>query len=222
MRIQLSDHFTYGKLLRFVLPSVAMMVFISIYSVVDGLFVSNFVGKTSFAAINLIMPILSILSAMGLMIGAGGTAIVGKTLGEHKRELANQYFSMLILAVAVVGVFFAAVGFLLMRPMAMALGAEGAMLADCVLYGRVDHLSAALPDAADVLPELFCHGGKAQIGACRNRHVRRGQYAVRRAVCCGVPMGTVRGRFRNRLSARPWEPPSLWPILPAITIACCA
>ena len=143
MRIQLSDHFTYGKLLRFVLPSVAMMVFISIYSVVDGLFVSNFVGKTSFAAINLIMPILSILSAMGLMIGAGGTAIVGKTLGEHKRELANQYFSMLILAVAVVGVFFAAVGFLLMRPMAMALGAEGAMLADCVLYGRV--IILALP-----------------------------------------------------------------------------
>ncbi|AFQ43789.1 MATE family efflux transporter [Desulfosporosinus meridiei] len=137
MRIQLSDHFTYNKLLRFVLPSITMMIFTSIYSVVDGFFVSNFVGKTPFAAINLIMPVLFILSSIGLMIGAGGTAIVGKTLGENDREQANKYFSMLVCVIAVAGVVFGTVGFFAIRPLAMALGAEGAMLEDCVLYGRV-------------------------------------------------------------------------------------
>ena len=137
MRIQLSDHFTYKKLLRFVLPSITMMIFTSIYSVVDGLFVSNFVGKTPFAAINLIMPVLTILSSIGLMIGAGGTAIVGKTLGENDRERASKYFSMLVYVVAAIGVVFGLIGFFAMRPLAMLLGAEGIMLNDCVLYGRV-------------------------------------------------------------------------------------
>lgn len=143
MRIQLSDHFSYNKLLRFVLPSVTMMIFTSIYSVIDGLFVSNFVGKTPFAAINLIMPVLTILSSIGLMIGAGGTAIVGKTLGENDRERANQYFSMLVYVIAAIGVVFGLIGFLAMRPLAAVLGAKGAMLNDCVLYGRV--IVLALP-----------------------------------------------------------------------------
>lgn len=143
MRIKLSDHFTYGKLFRFVLPSIAMMIFTSIYSVIDGLFVSNLVGKTAFAAINLIMPVLFILSAIGLMLGTGGTAIVGKTLGEHDRELANKYFSMLVYVVAVIGVIVGAIGFSAMRPLAVLLKAEGSMLEDCVLYGRI--IIAALP-----------------------------------------------------------------------------
>ena len=96
MKIQLSDHFSYGRLVRFVLPSIVMMIFISIYGVVDGLFVSNFVGKTPFAAINLIMPVLMGLAALGFMIGTGGSAIVAKTLGEGDKERANQYFSMLV------------------------------------------------------------------------------------------------------------------------------
>ena len=96
MKIRLSDHFTYPKLLRFVLPSVIMMIFTSIYGVVDGLFVSNFVGKTPFAAINLIFPLLMILGALGFMIGTGGSAIVGKTLGEQSPEKANRYFSLLV------------------------------------------------------------------------------------------------------------------------------
>ena len=96
MRIQLSDHFTYSKLLRFTLPSIVMMIFTSIYGVVDGIFVSNFVGKTPFAAVNLIYPVLMILGALGFMVGTGGAAIVAKTLGEGKPALANQYFTLLV------------------------------------------------------------------------------------------------------------------------------
>lgn len=136
MKIQLSDHFTYPKLLRFVLPSVGMMIFTSIYGVVDGLFVSNFVGKTPFAAVNLIMPFLMILGAVGFMLGAGGSALVAKTLGEGDRERANRYFSMIVIVTFGSGVFFSLLGFLFMRPIALLLGADERMLEACVLYGR--------------------------------------------------------------------------------------
>ena len=103
MKIQLSDHFTYKRLLRFVLPSIVMMIFTSIYSVVDGLFVSNFVGKTAFAAVNLVMPVMMGLSALGFMVGTGGSAIVARTLGEGNREKANEYFSLLVYVTAIGG-----------------------------------------------------------------------------------------------------------------------
>ncbi|MCM1025127.1 MAG: MATE family efflux transporter [Roseburia sp.] len=135
--IQLSDHFTYRKLIRFVLPSIVMMVFTSIYGVVDGLFVSNFVGKTSFAAINLIMPVLMIFGGIGFMLGTGGSALVAKTLGEQKAEQAKRYFTMIIWATLIIGVGVSLVGIAFMRPMAAALGADEAMLPECVLYGRV-------------------------------------------------------------------------------------
>lgn len=137
MRIQLSEHFTYSKLLRFTFPSVVMMIFTSIYSVVDGVFVSNFVGKTPFAAVNLIMPLLIILGALGFMIGTGGTAIVAKTLGEGKPELANRYFSLLVYTGLIGGTAVGVLGILFVRPVAAALGAEGQMLEDCVLYARI-------------------------------------------------------------------------------------
>ena len=104
MRIQLSDHFGYKKLIRFVLPSVAMMIFTSIYSVVDGFFVSNYAGKTPFAALNLIYPLLMMLATLGFMIGTGGSAVVSKALGEGKKEKANEYFSMLIYASVIGGI----------------------------------------------------------------------------------------------------------------------
>lgn len=142
-QIQLSEHFTYKKLLGFVLPSIIMMVFTSIYSIVDGLFVSNFVGKTSFAAINMVMPVLTILGSFGFMIGAGGTAIVGKTLGEGDGERANRYFSMFTYVVIGLGIVFAGLGLVFMRPLAVFLGADGNMLEYCVMYGRV--ILMALP-----------------------------------------------------------------------------
>lgn len=135
--IQLSDHFTYRKLLRFVLPSITMMIFTSIYGVVDGLFVSNFVGKTSFAAINLIMPVLMIFGSIGFMLGTGGSALVAKTLGEQRPEKAKRYFTMMVWTTLIVGVTISLAGIAAMRPMAAWLGADEAMLPDCVLYGRI-------------------------------------------------------------------------------------
>ena len=137
MTIQLSDHFTYKKLLRFALPSIIMMVFISIYGVVDGFFVSNFVGKTPFAAINLIMPFIMIIGGMGFMIGTGGTALVSKLLGEGKKEKANRYFSMMVYFTLLLGIVMSVLGIVFMRPVAGLLGATESMMDDCVLYGRI-------------------------------------------------------------------------------------
>ena len=136
-KIQLSDHFTYKKLLRFVFPSIIMMVFTSIYGVVDGFFVSNFAGKTSFAAINLIMPFVMVLGGIGFMIGTGGTALVSKILGEGDRKRANQTFSMMILLTLILGVILSVVGVIFLPPVARFLGATEEMMHDCVLYGRI-------------------------------------------------------------------------------------
>lgn len=143
MEMEFSGHFSYGKLIRFTLPSVIMMIFTSIYGVVDGIFVSNFVGKTPFAAINLIWPVAMILGAVGFMIGTGGCALVSKIMGEGDKEKANEVFSMLIYVSMVIGIVLAILGFIFMRPIAILLGAEGDMVDDAAMYGRV--LSVALP-----------------------------------------------------------------------------
>lgn len=137
MNIKLSDHFNYRKLLRFTFPSVIMMIFTSIYGVVDGFFVSNFVGKTPFAAVNFIMPFLMILGAFGFMFGTGGSALVAKTLGEGEQERANRIFSLIVYVSLITGAAVAALGVIFLRPVAVLLGAEGAMLEDCVTYGRI-------------------------------------------------------------------------------------
>ncbi len=135
--IALSEHFDYGKLIRFTLPSIAMMIFTSIYGVVDGLFVSNIVGKAEFTAVNFIMPVLMITGSVGFMFGAGGSALVSKTLGEGKREKANSMFSLLVYVSAGLGVVLAVAGFVLMPVIAAALGADGELLENCVIYGRI-------------------------------------------------------------------------------------
>lgn len=135
--IQLSDHFNLSRLLRFTLPSIIMLVFTSIYGVVDGFFVSNYVGKTSFAAVNFIMPFLMILGCVGFMFGTGGGALIAKTMGEGKKEKANQLFSMLVLVSVLCGVGLAVLGLSFLRPIASALGAQGQMLEDSVAYGRI-------------------------------------------------------------------------------------
>lgn len=151
MQIQLSDHFTYRRLFQFVLPSIVMMIFTSIYGVVDGLFVSNFVGKTPFAALNLIYPFIMVLGAVGFMLGTGGSAYVGKTLGEGKKEEANQYFSMLIYTALIAGAALAILGIIFVRPVAQFLGADDAMIDYCVIYARI--ILAALP--AFMLQNMF-------------------------------------------------------------------
>ncbi|MBQ7801824.1 MAG: MATE family efflux transporter [Oscillospiraceae bacterium] len=136
MNIQLSEHFTCGKLLRFTFPSIIMMVFSSIYGVVDGIFVSNFAGKTAFAAINLIMPYIMIFGALGIMVGTGGTALVSMIMGTGDKKRANEVFSLLISALVIGGIAMSAVALLLLRPAAILLGAEGEMIDACVSYGR--------------------------------------------------------------------------------------
>ena len=137
MRIQLSDHFTFGKLIRFTLPSIAMMIFTSIYGVVDGFFVSNYVGGTPFAALNLIMPFIMVMSAIGFMFGSGGSALVAFTLGTGDKKKANEVFSLIIYLLIGVGLVLSIVGFILARPVALMLGATDAMVDYCVTYARV-------------------------------------------------------------------------------------
>lgn len=137
MTIKLSDHFTYSKLLRFVFPSIIMMIFTSIYGVVDGLFVSNFAGKTAFASINLVMPFVMILGGIGFMIGTGGTALVSKVLGEGNKEKANKYFTMMIIFTLLLGALLSIIGVLSMPRVSILLGATEEMLDDCILYGKI-------------------------------------------------------------------------------------
>lgn len=141
--IQLSDHFTRKRLLRFSLPSIVMMVFTSIYGVVDGYFVSNYTGKTPFAAVNLIMPFLMILGGVGFMFGTGGGALIAKTMGEGKAEKADKLFSMTVYASILCGLVLTAVGLLFLRPFARLMGAEGELLENSLLYGTINLI--ALP-----------------------------------------------------------------------------
>ena len=142
-KIQLSDHFGYKRLVRFTMPSILMMIITSIYGVVDGFFISNFVGKTPFAAVNFIMPFLMVLGALGFMFGTGGSALIAKTMGEGNEEKAQKTFSMLVYATIISGVIISVLSIIFLRPIASFLGAEGTMLDDCVTYGRI--ILVALP-----------------------------------------------------------------------------
>lgn len=164
MQIQLSDHFTYKRLLRFTFPSIIMMIFTSIYGVVDGFFVSNFVGKTPFAAVNFIMPFLMILGTVGFMFGTGGSALISMSMGMGKDERARQIFSLLIYVSLVLGVMLAVLGILLLRPIAIRLGAEGTMLEDCVLYGRIILMALPAYLLQYEFQSFFVTAGKPQLG----------------------------------------------------------
>lgn len=162
--IQLSDHFSYGRLLRFTFPSIIMLIFTSIYGVVDGFFVSNYVGKTAFTAVNFIIPVLMILGSIGFMFGTGGGALIALTMGKGNTQKANELFSMLIGISVVLGIGLTILGFIFLKPLVIFLGAEGQLLEDCLLYGKV--LLLAIP--ASILQYefqcLFATAGKPQLG----------------------------------------------------------
>ena len=164
MPIQLSDHFTYKKLLKFTLPSIAMMIFTSIYGVVDGFFVSNFAGDIPFKAVNLIMPFLMIFGTVGFIFGTGGTAIVANILGEGDKEKANRYFSLFVYVTFVLGIFFAAMGIVFIRPIAVFLGAEGELLENCVVYGRVVLLALPFLVLQFLFQSFFIAAEKPKMG----------------------------------------------------------
>ena len=162
--IQLSDHFTTGRLLRFSFPSIVMMVFTSIYGVADGFFVSNFAGKAAFTAVNFVMPVIMILGCFGFMFGSGGSALISVTLGEGNPEKANSLFSMLVAASAGCGVLIAAAGALLIRPVLSSLGAEGALLENCLQYARCVIPAIPLLFLQYEFQTLFVTAGKPRLG----------------------------------------------------------
>ncbi len=164
MKIQLSDHFTYSRLIRFTLPSMAMMIFTSIYGVVDGFFVSNFAGKTAFAAVNLIMPFLMITATVGFMLGTGGTAIVARALGEGRKEYANRCFSLFVYTALLLGVVIAVLGFVFIRPISAMLGASGQLLDDCAVYGRINLLALPFYILQLLFQTFFPAAEKPQLG----------------------------------------------------------
>ena len=163
-QIRLSDHFGYGRLIRFVIPSVIMMIFTSVYGVVDGLFVSNFVGKTPFAAINLIYPLVMILGGFGFMLGTGGTAIVAKTLGLGEKQKAKEYFTFIIISTAVAGAVLAALGIVFSEPVARLLGAEGEMLEYAVTYVRIVLLALPFFMLQNTFQNFFITAEKPKLG----------------------------------------------------------
>ena len=164
MEIQLSDHFDYRKLLRFTLPSIAMVTFISTYTIIDGWFVSNFVGKVPFAALNLIYPCLIILGALGYMGGTGGAAIVAKTLGEGQKKLANEYFSLIVYASLVLGVVASTLVWLAIPSIARFMGAQGEMYTNCLIYGRILAFSAPMVIMQNVFQSLFVAAERPKLG----------------------------------------------------------
>lgn len=155
MRIQLSEHFTYKKLLRFVISPVLMMICTSLYSIIDGIFVSNYVGKTPFAAVNLILPVAMAIGAVGFMIGTGGSAIVSKTLGEGKKELANQYFTMLVGTAFLLGAALSITGFIFLPQIVSLLGATGDLAENCIIYGRIMFISQTAFMLQNVFQNFF-------------------------------------------------------------------
>lgn len=172
-KIQLSDHFGYSRLVRFTIPSILMMIFTSIYGVVDGFFVSNFVGKTSFAAVNFIMPFLMVVGAMGFMFGTGGSALMAKTMGEGKKEKAQEIFSLIIYVVIICSLIISVISIIFLRRIAIFLGAEGEMLENCVTYGRIMYvnfifLAVFIGYATGVAPVISYHYGAGNTKELKN------------------------------------------------------
>ena len=163
-KIQLSDHFDYSRLIRFVLPCIGTMLFTSIYGIVDGLCVSNFVGKTAFAAVNLIMPVPMLVGTVGFMLGTGGSAIVGITLGEGDKARADRYFSLFMSTALIAGIVLSVLGMLLLRPVALMLGAEGEMLDYALRYGRVLMLSLPTFILQNMFQSFFVTAEKPHLG----------------------------------------------------------
>ena len=198
MNIQLSDHFTYRRLIRFVIPSVAMMILTSIYGVVDGLFVSNFVGKTAFAAVNLVIPFTLVLGAFGFMLGTGGTALVAKTLGEGKQEEANRIFSMLIYFAIGLGLVLTMLGIAALKKILLKMGADDAMLGYGMIYGRLVLLGIPFYMLQNMFQNFLIAAEKPQLG---NGCGRADEYGSGCAVHCGAWLGRGRCGGGNGIGA---------------------
>ena len=164
-KIQLSDHFSYGRLIRFTLPSIIIMIFSACYGIVDGYFISNYVGKTAFASVNLIIPFVQIVGVMGVLLGADGSALIARTLGTGNREKAGRYFTMTMISALFGGILFTAVGLIALRPAAYYLGATNAMIEDCLTYGKICIMFSAAQLGQKILLEYLIVAGKRKFAA---------------------------------------------------------
>lgn len=162
--VDMSKHFNTAALLRYTAPSMVMMVFTSIYTIVDGFFVSNFAGKTAFAGVNLILPFIMILSTVGFMVGTGGGALVAQQRGKKDDATANRYFSLIIWFALVLGIICAVIGFFTMEPVARFLGASDELLPICVLYGQISMISLPMFMLQFAFQPLFSTAGKPTLG----------------------------------------------------------
>lgn len=187
-KIQLSDHFTYKKLFRFTLPTIITMIFTSVYVIVDGFFVSNFVGKTSFAAINIIIPAVLTISAFGYMFGSGGTALVAFFLGQGKKEKANETFSLISYSAFVIGIVLSIILFIFMEPLSIALGAEGALLNDCIVYGRILVLAEPFLIWQVMFQSFFIAAEKPKLGLLVNVLAGLTNMILDAVLVLGLPM----------------------------------
>jgi len=164
MKIELQGHYGYGRLVRTMLPSIATMIVSSIYSIADGLFVSNYAGSTAFAAMNIIWPGIQILAVFGLMVGAGGSALVSKTLGEGDQDKACRIFSMLTRITMLAGIAMAFLFFILMKPLTWVLGAEGGMIQMATTYGRIIVITLPLYMIQMMFQPFFMVAEKPELG----------------------------------------------------------
>ncbi len=208
MKIQLSDHFTYKKLFRFTLPSIVMMIVTSVYSVVDGLFVSNLVGDMALSAVNIVWPIIMIIGAFGFMLGTGGCAVVARTLGEGKKELANCYFSMIIYTVIILGALLSLLGIIFIEPLVRFAGASDLLIHDSVLYGRILLAGMAAFMLQTTFQSFFIVAEKTAYGPGSFPGCRGDQYGARLCVYPGVWNGGLPGGAgdHSRLCGRRYYP----------------
>ena len=197
MNIELSEHFTYRKLLRFTFPSMVMMVLTSVYGVVDGFFISNFIGAEPFAAVNIIMPFLMIFGAVGFMIGTGGSALVAFTLGTGDKKKANEIFSLLVYLLIGLGILFTVIGEIFVEPISRLLGADAAMLPYCVTYGRILMLALIPFMLQNVFQKFSCHSRASAAGTLYDIGFRSIQHYSGCPVYCSFPMGCCRSRISN-------------------------
>lgn len=214
MKIQLSDHFTTRKLLQFTFPSIVMLIFTSIYIVVDGFFVSNYVGKTAFAAVNFIMPYLLLLGALGFMFGTGGSALIAKSMGEGKPAEAKAQFSLFVYVAVGSGVVITVIGLLGLRPVALLLGADGAMLADCVRYGRIILLALPAYMLQYAFQAFFVAAEKPQLGLAVTVAAGLTNMVLDALLVAVIPLGLVGAALATAMSQ------AVGGLLPLVYFAC--
>ena len=214
MKIQLSDHFTTRKLLQFTFPSIVMLIFTSIYIVVDGFFVSNYVGKTAFAAVNFIMPYLLLLGALGFMFGTGGSALIDKSMGEGKPAEAKAQFSLFVYVAVGSGVVITVIGLLGLQPVALLLGADGAMLADCVRYGRIILLALPAYMLQYAFQAFFVAAEKPQLGLAVTVAAGLTNMVLDALLVAVIPLGLVGAALATAMSQ------AVGGLLPLVYFAC--